>query len=259
MVEGTLANPLGHEVGVFVNGVTAIVYGDRFVANHVALEHGANIITAVATDAAGNVVESSITVYADTSGDYIRITTGTKSGLSPLETSLRVETSINFPGYQFSYTGPDTIEFLDPGDGTYRVRMATTGVYFISVEAIDDDNNTYTDTVAVLVLDRAELDALLKAKWNGMTSALIYGDINGALEYFAYPTRDEYQQIFTILGDQLPILADDMEDIQLIYANDKIAKYRIRKNETIDGQYYLVTYYLHFVRDLFGMWHIDSF
>jgi hypothetical protein len=36
----------------------------------------------------------------------------------------------------------------------------------------DDQSNTYTDTVAVLVLDVAELDALLRAKWEGMKTAL---------------------------------------------------------------------------------------
>ena len=137
--------------------------------------------------------------------------------------------------------------------------MTTNGIYFIMVDATDDNNNTYTDTAAVQVLDRAELDALLKAKWNGMKSALINGDINGALKYFAYPSKNEYEQIFTILSDQLPDIAANMEDIQLIYVNDIVAKYRIRKDEIIDGQNYRVTYYLHFVRDPFGLWSIDSF
>ena len=141
----------------------------------------------------------------------------------------------------------------------HRVRMTTKGIYFIMVDATDDHNNSYTDTIAIQVLDRAELDALLKAKWNGMKSALINADINGALKYFAYPSRDEYQQIFAILGDQLPDIAANMEDIQLIYASDIVGKYRIRKDETIDGQNYRVIYYLHFVRDPFGLWYIDSF
>ena len=259
MVEGTLANPLGHEVGIVVNEVTAIVYGDQFVANHVALEQGANTITAAATDAAGTVVETSITVYADVTGDYIKITTDAESGVSPLETSLRVDTSISFPGYEFSYSGPDTIEFSDPGDGTYRVRIATTGVYFISAEATDDHNNTYTDTVAVQVLDRTELDALLKAKWNGMKSALINGDIPAALAYFYESSRADYEEIFNILSNELPGIASSMRDIDLIYSEGRLAKYRIKKQEQVQGQNYDVTYYIYFIKDHNGMWRIESF
>lgn len=59
MVEGTLTNPLGHEVGIVVNGVTAIVYGDQFVANHIALEQGANTITATATEMGSNLEKGS--------------------------------------------------------------------------------------------------------------------------------------------------------------------------------------------------------
>ena len=104
------------------------------------------------------------------------------------------------------------------------------------VDATDDHNTTYTDTAAVQVLD-----ALLKAKWNGMKSALINGDINGALKYFAYPSKNEYEQIFTILSDQLPDIAANMEDIQLIYVNDIVAKYRIRKDEIFDTWFYFPT------------------
>ena len=49
------------------------------------------------------------------------------------------------------------------------------------------------------------------------------------------------------------------EDIQLIYVNDTVAKYRIRKDEMIDGENYRVTYYIHFVKNPQGLWSIDSF
>jgi hypothetical protein len=229
------------------------------VANHVPLEQGANTITATATDATGNIADASITVYADTTGDYIRITADAESGVSPFETALRVEASFNFPGFEFSFIGPDTIEFLEPGDDEYRVRMTTKGIYFIMVEATDDDNNTYTDTVAVQVLDRAELDALLKAKWNGMRTSLINGDITGALTYFYESARADYEEIFNTLSSDISEIASTMREIELIYSEGRITKYRIKKQELVQEQNYDVAYYIYFIKDHNGMWRIESF
>jgi glucodextranase-like protein len=77
-----------------VNGIIALVYGNQFVANHVPLEEGENTITATAADTDGNTVEISITVNAETTGDYI--TADTESGVSPVETTLSIEGSFTF-------------------------------------------------------------------------------------------------------------------------------------------------------------------
>jgi len=141
-VEGTIRNPLGLEIGITVNEVIAIVDGDQFVANHVFLEEGENTITATAVDMEGIMETASIAVFAETTGDYVRITADPESGVAPFETTLRVAGSFTFAGEPtLTYTGPGEVEFLEnPKENEYTVRLTTEGVYHFTVEAIDDQD-----------------------------------------------------------------------------------------------------------------------
>jgi len=199
MVKGTAANPLGSEVGITVNGIVAMVEGDQFAANHVPLEEGENTITATAVDWEGNIAIASITVYAETEGEYIRITADTESGTSPLETTLRIEGSFTFTDPYLTYTGPGVVEFLEgPEENEYTVSMTTEGIYYFTAEVTDAESNLYTDTIAIVVLNQVELDALLKAKWEGMKTALVNGDIEDALTYYHGVQRDKYEAIYNL-------------------------------------------------------------
>lgn len=260
MVEGTVANPNGVEVGITVNGIVAIVEGDQFVANHVPLEEGENALTVTAMDWEGNMASTSITVYAETEGDYIMITTDTESGTSPLETTLRIEGSFSFTDPYLTCTGPGLVEFLGiPEEHEYEIQITGEGVYYFTAEVTDSESNLYTDTIAVVVMDQAQLDALLRAKWEGMKSSLISINIEGALNYFHESSKDDYREIFTILIARLPDIASAMREIELIYIKDRVAKYRIKREEEVQGQIYDITYYIYFVKDLNGLWHIESF
>ncbi len=64
MVQGIITNPAGHETGVTVGGVTAQVYGNEFVANHVPLQDGENVLTATATDSEGNAASAAVQILA---------------------------------------------------------------------------------------------------------------------------------------------------------------------------------------------------
>jgi hypothetical protein len=111
----------------------------------------------------------------------------------------------------------------------------------------------------VLVYDRDQLDALLQGKWNAMKSRLAAGDIDGAVEYFGKATADDYRAIFTALENQLPQFVQDMQAIEMIYAGQGFAKYRIKRNEVIQGQTYSITYNIYFSTDGNGAWKIDRF
>ena len=69
-VAGTVDNPLDH---VFVNGVTATVSGQSFIANSILLQEATNVITATATDPNGDVGTASITVGLDTTPPRVTI------------------------------------------------------------------------------------------------------------------------------------------------------------------------------------------
>jgi len=259
LVEGTITNPTGNETGGTVNGIVATVYGNQFVANHVPLQEGENTITATATDTDGNVATTSINVNAVTTRNYIRITAETESGISPLETILRVEGSFSFTESSVTYTGPDKVEFLESTSEEYRVRITREGIYYFTAEVTDTQNNIYTDTIAIVVLNQTELDALLKAKWNGMKTCLINSNIEGALNCFYESSKEDYQKIFNLLIARLPDIASAMREIEMIYLEDKLAKYRIKREEVLQGQTYDITYYIYFIKNFNGLWHIESF
>ena len=257
MVQGIIINSTANETGVTVNGIIANVYGDQFVVNHVPLEEGDNTITATATDTDGNMETVSINVNAVTTGDYISITANTESGISPLETTLRVDGSFSFTEEPtITYDGPGQVEFLEsPTDNEYKVRITTEGIYYFTAEVMDDESNTYADSVAIVVLDKEELDALLKAKWGGMKTALANKDIENALKYFAENAQELYSDLFTALYDSLPQIVQELGDIQFIGMMENSAEYDIRTVRD-DKEY---SFYLLFVRDEDGLWKISSF
>jgi hypothetical protein len=208
-----VSNAAGNETGVVVNGVLAMVYGNEFVANHVPLEEGENTITATATDAAGNTLSAEITVTADTTGDYIWITVDEESGVTPFEATLSVEGTFSFIDSVLTYTGPDEVEFLEnPNENEYTVRIETPGLYFFIAE-VDNEGTTYADTIAILVMDQGELNALLRAKWEAMRQALAQSDIDTAVDYFANFSKEGYRETFNIVSSILPQISQDLDDI----------------------------------------------
>jgi len=54
-------------------------------------------------------------------------------------------------------------------------------------------------------------------------------------------------------------IINDMQDIELIYAKEGIAKYRINRDQMIAGTPTTITYYIYFMVDPNGIWKIDQF
>jgi hypothetical protein len=258
LVQGILNNASGQETRVVVNGVVASLCGNEFVANHVPLNEGENILTVAAKDTGGNYALASIVVSAETTSPAIEIAAVLESGLSPLETTLHVSGSFDFTQSSLNWLGPGAVEVTGHTPETYQVRMTPEGVYSFTVTAPDAQGNVCSASVAIVVEARSQLDALLQSKWNGMKSRLLSQDIEGALSYFALASRDHYNEIFTLLRDRLPEMATGMGSIELVYAKENVAKYRIWKDTSIEGQMQRITYYIHFVKEG-GFWYIDDF
>ena len=259
-VGGIVRNHQGLELGISVNGVLAVVDGDQFVANHIPLEEGENIITVTAVDVDGNTESDSITVYVEETGDYARVTADPESGTPPFETILTIEASFIAADASLSYDGPAGAEYVEgPNVNQFMVSMAEEGLYHFAVEVLDEQGNLYTDTVTLKVLDLLELDALLKAKWDGMKRALIEGDIQGALNYHYEGLRHKYEAIYNLIGAGLASKVAEMQDIELIFATGERAKYRISRNHHIQGQMISITYYIYFSKDGRGLWQIERY
>jgi len=111
-----------------------------------------------------------------------------------------------------------------------------------------------------LVLDQEVLDALLKAKWNGMREALVDGDIEKALTYHHEIERADYETIYNLLGTSaLQIKASEMQNIELVFIEGERAKYRIRRDNTFKGEIVTMTYYIYFSKDENGLWVIERY
>jgi len=260
MVRGIVHNAGTAEVGVTVNGVVALVHGEEFAANGVPLEEGENVITAVAVDGKGNSAETSVTVYAWMAQDAVRIFADPDSGISPFETTLRIESSFDYRSPMFSYTGPGEVEIVENIDGNgYIARVSVSGLYTIAVEVADNEGRLYNASLLILAIDGEALDGLLKEKWNGMKEALGTGDVQKALGFFHSGARSDYEDIFDALGTRLTVIAAGMREIEPVYFESKVAKYRIKREETVRGQTYDITYYVYFLKDLNGLWQIQSF
>jgi len=260
LIRGQIVNMSGAETGVTVRGVVAMIYGNEFVANHVPLDEGVNTITAIATDTEENTIETSVTVNAAAAEKYIQLTADEYEGVSPFETKMTIDASFDISNVSLTYVGPGIVETLDtPSKTEYVMRITGAGIYYFTSEVKDSTGITYKDTIGVVVRDEATEDETIKARWSGMKAWLIQGNIQGALDFYSPLTINENEQILTALGADLPSLVGNMEDIEKIYIRGCVAKYRIKKDEMINGETQRVTYYIYFVRDVYGVWHIDGF
>jgi len=260
MVRGIVQIAGGAEVGVTVNGVIGLVQGEEFAANGVPLEGGENVITAVAVDAKGKSAESSITVQGHAEQESVRVRVDPDSGIAPLEATLRIESSFDYTEPMFSYTGPGKVDILENSDEKdYTVRAAVPGLYTLLVEVSDAEGKAYADSLVFLVMDKEMLDALLKEKWQGMKESFGAGDVQKALGFFHSGSRSDYEDIFGALGTRLPGIAAEMREIEPIYLEGKLAKYRIKREESVKGQKHDITYYVYFLKDSNGLWQIESF
>ena len=92
-----------------------------------------------------------------------------------------------------------------------------------------------------------------------MKSGMASQDVEGSLAYFLETSKDKYRGIYTALLAQLPQTAAGMQNIELIYAKDGRAKYRIIRQQTIENTPVDITYYIYFNRDAKGIWKIDEY
>lgn len=252
MVKGTLPTPW---MGVTVNGIVANVYGYQFVANHVPLTEGANTITGIAKDAAGNTSTASITVYAVTTGNYISLTSDTESGIAPLSATLRIDGSFSIDNSTITVSGPAQPQIINLSPFEYTATMTSEGIYYFTSAVTGPDSNQYQDTMGIVVMNQAQIDNLLKGIWNAMTTSLSFQDISTAITYISAATRANYQQMFNTITTQLPAMVDTQTEFNFNSINDRVAFYELVTLES--GELY--SYEVIFVKDADGRWYIQDF
>jgi fibronectin type 3 domain-containing protein len=268
IVTGTIDGTL-NEIGVLIevsgpNGlgsVPANVNGNSF-AVRIPLQAGSNIITAVARDPAVSYGEASITVNVSIPTEEVILSANPSSGVLDATTgimavTLRVEANLanSVSQYQWDWDGDGAIDQVGATLTKISAQYQTMGIFHPAVTVIDDQGNAFSTTTVVNVMSRVELDALLMSKWEGMKAALLSGDSEGALSFYLENSRERYRGLFAALSSHLQEIVTTMQPIELIYMNNGLAKYRIRRAEEAG----LITYYIHFQMDDYGIWRIKQF
>jgi hypothetical protein len=258
MVTGAFSNTTGNEIGIVVNGFPALVYDGQFVANHVALQEGQNTLTVTATDTAGNTVSEPVTVTASPAVNYVRVLAIPESGVSPLETRLKIDGSFSIAQSSIHYNGPGTVTFLESSAEEWTISATEPGLYYFTVD-VEKDTVIYSDIVAVMVMDANQLDSRLQAMFAKLRTALAAGDIETAVSSFTTRSQEKYKNAFEDLSGSLSRIAADMGDIELIYVHEDVAKYRIYQTHEIDGAPVDISFYIYFRIDMDGNWKIAQF
>ena len=252
-VEGTIINLTGNETGITVNGKLANVYGNQFVANNISLVEGVNTITVTAKDTANNSATASVTVNAVTTGSYVKLSSSLDSSIAPLTANFSASTSNFTPAsYQMDYEGDGVIDYTGATVENITHTYTQEGIFYPKVTVTDNSGNTYSDTIAITVFSKTEMDTLLKGKWEGMKGGLSQGNIEKALKYIAAPSQNMYRYNFELMSSLLPAIAQDMGNITLVKIVDNLAEYEM--TATQDGQ--TLSFYVEFVRDTDGIWKI---
>ncbi|MCP4632534.1 MAG: hypothetical protein GY855_06370, partial [candidate division Zixibacteria bacterium] len=114
-------------------------------------------------DAEGFTITDTINVYAYTEENHISLTADESSGISPFETTLTVDGTFSFTGEPgITYTGPGYVGISDiPDENGYNVTIYVPGLYFITAE-VQHEGDTYSDSIAIHVMDEATLDELIR-------------------------------------------------------------------------------------------------
>ncbi len=264
IIQGTIALPVGREIGVRVNGVPAEQQGTGFAAI-VPLLQSQNTITAIATNIYGIEEQAIMTINTNTVQEQVRLIVNPSSGIMTTQaegafgfvTSMIVETYLTdtVTSYAWDLNGDGSTDLsgdlLTQVTATYQ----NPGLYFPTITVTDTMGNAYTETAIVNVLDRNVIDPLLKGKWEGMKEMMIVRDVNGAASYFSVVSRQIYSQRFLRLSQYLPQMAADMGEFRLVKLTEWLAEYDLRTAR--NGQVY--SFQVLFMKDHDGLWRLRSF
>lgn len=255
-VTGAITNPANVETGVTVNGIPAAISNNQFVVNDVSLNTGQNTITVLATDVNGITATKSITVNAAVVENFIQLSAYPDSGVAPLEVTLRINGTFSITNPVITSSGPGTVEQLESETpDEFRYRITTAGLYTFTATVTGPDGISYTDSIPITVLPLAQIDTLLRAKWDGLTGALQNADVESALSFMLPHRRDNYKVVFNLLKDQWPSIIATYSGFTMISMEESIAKYELVANK--NGKTYV--YQINFRKDETGLWFIEEF
>lgn len=252
-VRGTFQGP--PNIGITVNGVVATVSGNTFIAASVPLQLGPNTLTVNAITPQGNTAIQTINVTSSGPAP-IKVSASPQTGIAPLQVNFSVTNSttntitqitadFDGSGVSFSTTNPSQpIAFSYNQPGTYQATFNIT----------DASGVTTTQQLTIVAQDVAQLDQVLKTAWNGFTAALASRNTAQVQQYLNSQAQAKYGPIFSALQPNLPQIVSSFTTPQLTNISNTLGEYVVGR--TIDGVNHI--FFIYFLRDIDGVWRIDS-
>jgi Bacterial Ig domain/Glucodextranase, domain B len=253
-VQGSVQAPANS--GVVVNGVVAALDSGRFYASNVPLQQGTNALTATLTTPDGQAASQSLTVTGAPPRPIVVDVTPTQ-GLAPLNVAITVtaEPELEIRSVEIDADGDGTVDWTliaSPWEASATYLSAQT--VSARVKVTDTAGGVYTETIPIVVVDRAALDQRVRAVWNGMTTALASSDTARAQTYLDPFARQRYGQVFSLLQPDLPQIVETFSTLQGVTLTYEFGEYAV--NRVIDGQNRLFLIYFGLNGD--GVWRLGA-
>ena len=128
------------------------------------------------------------------------------------------------------------------------------GVFAPKIE-VNIGGNIYTRRFYVIVLDKAEVSAVLESIWTNVTNNLSAGDVSGALSSMSTDMHYFYRPIFEALLPHMSEIVAGWSGIEPINISNSYASYAVLRVTNNQPRVFMIN----FKRDRNGIWKLESF
>ncbi|HEX9659057.1 MAG TPA: hypothetical protein VGA18_02115 [Rhodothermales bacterium] len=255
LIRGEIHGPEGTELGVTVNGVVAMVFGDQFAAM-VPILPTTQTVVAQLHDPTDVICQTSVPVLPNLSDSLtgLFVTASSNVGVVPLDVSLEAIFFGPAAEYQWLPGGSATMALTESNPGAAIATYVEPGLYFPRATVTDEAGVQFTETVPVLVFDQNQLVAMLEAKWSGFRNALRDGDLDGALDLVVERRREAYRQVLENLTVPTTFVDQILTEIRFVQAHAGTAEFEMLRTDERGNVSYLVK----FAIDSDGIWRIST-
>ena len=258
IVEGALDAPWN--TGITINGLPALrggtPWGSEF-ALRVPLQTGSNSIEIVATGQSGKQISRTLTVTRSGRASF-RLNAAPSRAFAPAEILFmaNIPAGLDIVQADWDFDGdgvPDstrTTHFEAPVTHNYT----TAGLYHPSLTLTDSQNQTYTRTLVISIIDQTALDDRLKTLWADMMAALTSKNLGLAQSFLMKKAEGGYEKVFYLLLPFMPTIVPGFSPPQTVETGLTYAEYAI--GETIDGTDRV--FLIQLLRDARGVWKVEG-
>ncbi|MBI3386971.1 MAG: hypothetical protein HY027_04430 [Deltaproteobacteria bacterium] len=252
-VHGTI--PTAPNIGVVVNGLSALVESGTFIAPSIPIVLGSNEITATATNLRGDSATTSVTITAQSATTGLTLSATPNNGPAPLFVTFSYQFSGAMQTLSIDFNGDGVADFTTANaERALHYVYSAPGTYEVRLSITDSQGQLSVATTDVQVVDPATMDALFQSIWTAMTSALAAGDKEAALGFLTSSAQEKYGPVFEALLANMPSIVASYSPLQRVSLAPEIGEYGV--NRTIDGRDRIFLVY--FLHGSDGVWRIEA-